>query len=96
MKLRRIKRSPEGRYPRDKVRTLLQAVHVLELGPAAWEVRTLGERGASKRFQSKTAAVEYAVDLRPESKVVVHHQAPKRVTVARMEKASVREEALRE
>lgn len=85
----------EGKYSRDRVRTLVGAVHVLELGPAAWEVRTLGERGASKHFESKAAAVEYAVDLRPESKVVVHHRTPKRVTVARMENTCVREEALR-
>lgn len=101
MKMRLFKRSPEGKYSRDRIRTLLQAVHVLEHGPALWEVRTLGEKGASKRFESKTAAVEYAVHLRPDSEVIVHHQTPRKVTVARMEKsarngASVRERVLRQ
>jgi len=78
----------------------VRAVHVLELGPATWEVRTLGERGDSRHFQSKVAAVEYAAHLRPGSKVVVHHRKPKKVTFAQMEEiagkgASVREEVIR-
>lgn len=99
MQRRPIQRSPEGKYSRDRIRTLVQAVHVLELDPATWEVRTLGMRGESKHFPSKVEAVEYAVRLRPESKVVVHHQAPKKVTFAQMEKtgkgASIREQVIR-
>ncbi|HYU34702.1 MAG TPA: hypothetical protein VEW48_21345 [Thermoanaerobaculia bacterium] len=100
MKMRPIQKSTEGRFTRDKVRVLLKAVHVLELGPAQWEVRTLGERGTSKLFQSKAAAVEYAAHLRPDSKVVVHHRKPKKVTFARMTRSagrgvSIREEAIR-
>jgi len=84
MRMRPVKRSPEGRYSRDRVRTLLDAVHILEQPPEAWEVRTLGEKGASKRFKTKEQAVEYARELKPGSKIVVHHREPKKVTFARL------------
>ena len=96
MQRRPVPRTPEGKYSRDRIRTLLQAVHILEHGPASWEVQTLGERGASKRFESKMAAVDYAVHLRPESKVVVHYLEPRKVTFVRMEEKAGKNPSLRE
>jgi hypothetical protein len=96
MQRRSIPRIPEGKYSRDRIRTLLQAVHVLEHGPASWEVQTLGERGASKRFETKMAAVDYALHLRPDSKVVVHYRAPRKVTFARIEAKAGQNPSLRE
>lgn len=86
MQMRSIKRTPAGRYSRDSVRTAVKAVHVLETTPGGeWEVRTLGEKGSTTRFEAKIAALEYAFQVkRDDAKVFVHQRQPRKVTVARM------------
>lgn len=86
MEMRSIKRSPSGSCSRSKVRTVIQAVHVLETDPDGWEVRTLGEKGSRKRFEAKAAALEYALAAKPRATVLVHQRQPKKVTVARARK----------
>ena len=89
-KVRSIKRSPTGKYSRETVRTLVQAIHVLETDPEGWEVRTLGTKGISKRFESKEPAIEYAFQLKGHGKVIVHQREPKKVTVASARRAGNR------
>ena len=89
-KARSIKRSPPGRYSRETVRTLVKAIHVLETDPEGWEVRTLGTKGISKRFESKDPAIEYAFQLKGHGKVIVHQREPKKVTVASARRAGNR------
>lgn len=70
---------------------MLQAVHVLETAPGGWEVRTLGEKGSTKRFEAKTPALEYAFAAKPRATVLVHQRLPKKkVTVARARKTGNR------
>ena len=90
MKMRSIKRSPSGSCSRSKVRTVIQAVHVLETAPGGWEVRTLGEKGSMKRFEAKASALEYALAAKPRATVLVHQRQPKKVTVARAHKTGNR------
>jgi len=89
-KVRSIKRSPTGKYSRETVRTLVQAIHVLETDPEGWEVRTLGTKGISKRFEAKDPAIEYAFQLKGHGKVIVHQREPKKVTVASARRAGNR------
>jgi hypothetical protein len=42
------------------------------------------------------AAVDYALHLRPESKVVVHYREPRKVTFARIEAKAGQNPSLRE
>ena len=72
------------------MRTVIQAVHVLETAPGGWEVRTLGERGSTKRFEAKASALEYALAAKPRATVLVHQRQPKKVTVARPHKTGNR------
>lgn len=88
--MRSIKRSPAGSFSRSKVRTVIQAVHVLETTPSGWEVRTLGEKGRTKRFEAKAPALEYALAAKPHATVLVHQRQPKKVTVARARKTGDR------
>jgi|GEM_PF-3331650 len=82
-KVRSIKRtSTTGKYSRETVRTLVKAIHVLETEPEGWEVRTLGTKGISKRFEAKDPAIEYAFQVKGNGKVIIHQRAPKKVTVA--------------
>jgi hypothetical protein len=82
-KARSIKTTPTGKYSRKVVRMLVKAVHVLETEPdGEWEVRTLGVKGDSKRFEAKGPAIEYALQLKGHGKVIVHQREPKKVTVA--------------
>ncbi|MBW8875975.1 MAG: hypothetical protein JF614_13495 [Acidobacteria bacterium] len=81
-KVRSIKRTPTGKYSRETVRTIVKAIHVLEIEPDGWEVRTLGIKGISKRFGAKGPAIEYAFQLKGHGKVIVHQREPKKVTVA--------------
>lgn len=97
--MRTLKLAPEGRLSREKVHRALVAVHVLDRGNE-WEVRTLGEHGASKRFDTKLSALEYASGLRPATDIVVHYSKPKRVRLATLTTADggrprIRETALR-
>jgi len=91
VKARSIKRTPTGRYPRETVRMLVKAVHVLETEPdGEWEVRTLGVKGSSKRFAAKASAIEYAFQLKGRGKVIVHQREPKMVTVVSARRAGNR------
>jgi len=91
VKVRSIKRTPTGRYSRETVRMLVRAVHVLETEPGGgWEVRTLGVKGSSKRFEAKAPAIEYAFRLKGHGKVIVHQREPKKVTVASAKRAGNR------
>jgi hypothetical protein len=90
MKVRSIKRTPTGKYSRETVRTLVKGIHVLEAEPDGWEVRTLGTKGISKRFESKVPAIEYAFQLKGHGKVIVHQREPKKVTVASARRAGNR------
>lgn len=65
---------------------MIQAVHVLETTLGGWEVRTLGEKGGTKRFEAKAPALEYALAAKPRATVLVHQRQPKKVTVARARK----------
>lgn len=78
-KMRAIKRTPVGRYSRDKVRDLVTAIHVLETPVGSWEVRTLGANGKTRRFEAKGPAIEHAFKLVPEARVFVHQREPRRV-----------------
>ncbi len=89
-KFRTIKRTPTGKYSRETVRTIVRAIHVLETEPEGWEVRTLGTRGISKRFEAKGPAIEYAFQHKGAGKVIVHQREPKRVTVASARRAGNR------
>ena len=69
---------------------MIQAVHVLETSPEGWEVRTLGEKGSTKRFEAKASALEYAIAAKPHATVLVHQRQPKKVTVARARRSGDR------
>lgn len=90
VKVRSIKRTPTGKYSRETMRTLVKAIHVLETEPDGWEVRTLGVKGDSKRFEAKGPAIEYAFQLKGHGKVIVHQREPKKVTVASARRAGNR------
>jgi hypothetical protein len=89
LKMRSIKRSPLGRYSRSKVRELVTAVHVLET-PIGWEVRTLGSKGQTRRFDAKAPAMEHAFKLKDDARVVLHQREPKKVSLVRPAKVGGR------
>jgi hypothetical protein len=89
-KTRSIKRAPTGKYSRETIRTLVRAIHVLETESDGWEVRTLGVKGDSKRFEAKGPAIEYALQIKGQGKVIVHQREPRRVTVANARRAGNR------
>jgi len=88
--MRSIKRSPLGRYSRAKVRELVTAVHVLETPAGSWEVRTLGAKGQTRRFDAKVPAIEHALKLKDDARIVLHQREPKKVSLVRPAKVGGR------
>lgn len=90
-KMRSIKRTPIGKYSRAKVRSAIAAVHVLEIVPEGkWEVRTLGEKGYSKVFDSKKPAIEHAFSVEHGGTVILHQRNPRKVVSVRSSKSGDR------
>jgi len=90
LKMRSIKRTPLGRYSRTKVREVVTAVHVLETPAGNWEVRTLGSNGQTRRFDAKAPALEHALKLKDDARIVLHQREPKKVSLVRPTKVGGR------
>lgn len=83
-KIRSIKRTLPGKYSRDLVHNAVTAVHVLEAVPTgSWEVRTLGEKGYTRIFDAKEAAIKHALSVKEGADVVLHLRDPKKVMLVR-------------
>lgn len=94
--MRSIKRTAPGKYSRSRVRDAVTAVHVLESAPTgAWEVRTLGEKGAIKTFDAKEPAIEHALSVKKNADVVLHLRDPKKVMRVRATKRGGRFEEVK-
>lgn len=81
LKKRSIKRTQVGRFSRDEVRGIVEAVHVLERPTGIWEVRTLGVRGKTRTFEGKVPALKHAVHIKDNVKIFVHELEPKKISL---------------